>query len=163
MEVPLAHNLACLEIDQKGGALAHHAVEGAQVPDIQPPALVPALAWWGPFGGFQIAQPGRPRARLAGNFLKVVRGPHDLFSLARQCRLDLAPPFADEVEGFEVAPDRPVGLVHFVGGQATKVGDVKLGEDRLGGDLFFAFAEAFLRHPLTLAGVVGVQAHDDVL
>ena len=67
------------------------------------------------------------------------------------------------MEGLESAPHRPVGFIHLVGGQAGKVGHIKFWEDALGRDLRFAFAEAVFRRLLALAGVVGVQAHDDVL
>src|SRR5688572_31787378 len=44
LEVALADHVLALDVDQEGGPLAHHPVEAAQVPNVDAPALVPALA-----------------------------------------------------------------------------------------------------------------------
>src|ERR1017187_3355204 len=68
LEVTLAHNLLLFQIYEKRGALAHHAVEGPQVPDIHAPAAVTALARRTPLGSLEIAKPtgSRPSRPCVG-------------------------------------------------------------------------------------------------
>src|SRR6516164_8426828 len=69
LELALADHGFVLEVDQEGAALADHAVEGEQVPDVDAPANVAALARRRPLGRLQVAQAGRSdlglRAQLA--------------------------------------------------------------------------------------------------
>ena len=65
LEVAFAHDLAFDEVDQEGPSFTHHAVERQQVPDVQRPAHVPALAGRRPFGRLQVAEPGGAHPPLA--------------------------------------------------------------------------------------------------
>src|SRR5512140_3630840 len=65
LEIALTDDLFVVEIDEEGRPLAHHAVEGAQVPDVDAPATVAAFARRAPLGRFQISEPRRTRTGLA--------------------------------------------------------------------------------------------------
>src|ERR1035437_9300214 len=65
LEIALTNDLFVVEIDEKRSSLAHHAVEGAQVPDVDTPATVAAFARRAPLGRLQISESGRTRTGLA--------------------------------------------------------------------------------------------------
>ena len=96
LEVALADDLAFDEVDQEGAAFADHPVERQQVPDVQRPADVAALARGRPLRGLEIAETRRSDAAVDAQLAERRRRPHDLDGVRGSRRLDLPPPLADQ-------------------------------------------------------------------
>ena len=59
LELTLADDALLVQVHQERGALADHAVEAAQEPDLDAPAAMPALARRRPLRGLEVAEPQR--------------------------------------------------------------------------------------------------------
>src|SRR3569623_1523642 len=96
LEVALAYDDGLTAVDQEGPALTDHAVVGHQVPDVDAPAGVSALAGRRPLGRLAVALAGGPKRGLRLDFMERRRGAHDGDRALGGSRIDLAPPLADQ-------------------------------------------------------------------
>src|SRR5678815_5554296 len=79
LEVALADHVSLLEIDQERAPFADHPVEREEIPDVNGPPDVAALARRRPLGRLQIAQRGGADPRLRLERAEWLRPARDLY------------------------------------------------------------------------------------